>query len=75
MKIVDAVTMAEILRFGMVAELDVTEMGRKKQNQIIGLGMRWMFVHFFHSVEIPSLQTQVYFRCENENYSATSVDQ
>lgn len=34
MKIVDAVTMAEMLRFGIVAELDVTEMMEKnKLNQ------------------------------------------
>lgn len=39
MKIVDAVTMAEMLRFGMVAELDVTEMGERERenlNQLFG---------------------------------------
>lgn len=35
--------------------------------------MRWMFVHFFHSVEIPSLQAQANVRSENENYTALSV--
>lgn len=34
MKIVDAVTMAEILRFGIVAELDVTKITKEKEKNV-----------------------------------------
>lgn len=74
MKIVDAVTMAEMLRFGMVAELDVTEMGEREREfkSIVWTCVECLCISF-KQLKFLRCQTQANVRSENENYTAMSV--